>query len=488
MKKYLFELIVFFSGAIVMILEVVGSRVLAPYLGTSIFIWTSLIGIILASLSLGYYLGGRLSDRSPSLDVLATILFFAAILIGITTYVKTPFLNFLLSQTSDLKLGSVIATVVLFALPSTLLGMVSPYCIKLRLKSLTTSGSTVGNLYAISTIGSIAGTFCAGFYLIPLLGTTTILFLLAITLMILSIVAYAKNQFFLRTAILFGLIVLAYTYESHSNIIEVDTKYNKVWIYSQKPHDTSREKKIMQVNRQKASTVYTDTKSTASAYVKYFDLAKFFKQDVNKALILGGAGYEYPRHFLTTFPDATIDVVEIDPKLTNLARKHFYLKDNPRLSIHHMDGRIFLNQMQQQYDVIYGNAFNSVASVPYHLTTLEAARQMKGGLKQGGVACINVVSSLEGAKSKFFRAEYKTFKAVFNHIYLFPVQYPDDPKKIQNIIIFALKGKPPESLTSKSPKFQKYLDHYWNEPIETDLPVLTDNHAPVDYYLDDITE
>ncbi|MFH1533488.1 MAG: fused MFS/spermidine synthase, partial [Nitrospirota bacterium] len=163
MKKYILEIIVFFSGAIVMVLELVGSRVLAPYVGTSILVWTSLIGIILGSLSLGYYLGGRIADKKASFRILAFILFSAAILITLTTLIKSPVLTFIQTSIRDLRTASVVATILLFTPASIALGMVSPYSVKLKLHRLEATGRTVGNLYALSTIGSIVGTFLAGF-------------------------------------------------------------------------------------------------------------------------------------------------------------------------------------------------------------------------------------------------------------------------------------------------------------------------------------
>ena len=149
------EVIVFISGAVVMILELIGSRILAPYLGTSIFVWASLIGIILGALSLGYYLGGRFSKNNPSLYFLTKILFWGGLSILIIALIKEPVLSF--SVKLGVKFGSVAATLFLFALPSIILGMVSPYVIRLKTEKVESAGGVAGNLYALSTIGSIFG-------------------------------------------------------------------------------------------------------------------------------------------------------------------------------------------------------------------------------------------------------------------------------------------------------------------------------------------
>lgn len=174
-SKYLLEIVVFVCGAVVMIFELVGSRVLGPYFGTSIVVWTSLIGIILGSLSLGYYLGGKIADKKSSFKGLSLIIFFAAISIGLTVIIKDFWLFVLQNSFTDIRTSSVLASLSLFLPASVFLGMVSPYAVKLKLKNLNTSASTVGTLYAISTIGSIFGTFLSGFYLIPHFGTNKLL-------------------------------------------------------------------------------------------------------------------------------------------------------------------------------------------------------------------------------------------------------------------------------------------------------------------------
>ena len=162
-NKYILEITVFICGAVVMIYELIGSRILGPFFGTSIFIWTSLIGIILGSLSLGYYLGGRLSDKKASFNILALFLLCSAILIGLTFLFKSFLLFFLQNNIDDIRISSVLASVILFSPASILFGMISPYAAKLSLVTINTSGTVIGRLYAISTAGSIIGTFLSGF-------------------------------------------------------------------------------------------------------------------------------------------------------------------------------------------------------------------------------------------------------------------------------------------------------------------------------------
>lgn len=170
--------------------EIIGSRMLGPYVGTSMIVWSSIIGIILLSLSIGYYYGGKLADEKPNHNLLAAIIGFAGIFVLISLLVKNPLLNLLTQSLNSIYLISIVASLILFTLPAILLGMVSPFAARLKIRDRRSAGATVGYLYALSTIGSISGTFLAGFYLIPGYSITTILLLLALVLVLISITVY----------------------------------------------------------------------------------------------------------------------------------------------------------------------------------------------------------------------------------------------------------------------------------------------------------
>lgn len=193
MKRYFLEIVVFICGAVVMAYEIVGSRMLGPYVGTSMVVWSSIIGIILFSLSLGYYYGGKMADKNPKYTNLAVIIAISALLIVISTLFKDAILTALLSLTTNVKIVSVLASIVLFSLPAFGLGMVSPFAARLKMKDIKTSGATVGSLYALSTLGSITGTFLAGFYFIPSFRITSILLILASILIVSAIGLFFYN-------------------------------------------------------------------------------------------------------------------------------------------------------------------------------------------------------------------------------------------------------------------------------------------------------
>lgn len=475
-----------------MILELVGSRILAPYVGTSIFVWTSLIGIILGSLSAGYWWGGKISDDNPNYKKFSSLIFLAAVFIGLSTVLKTALFALLYNHIEDIRIESIIAAFALFAPPSVLLGAIAPYAVKLKIKNLNNSGSTVGNLYAISTVGSIFGTFLAGFFLISYFSNTSLLLLLALTLLATSLLAYPDYKSKSKIGLLFFLILtftaanlLDNSYRKNG-FIDIDTEYNKVWISNATDPETQKPIKIMWLNKESNSAMFLDNPDLVFNYTKFYRLAAHFKPDLKNSLMLGGGAYSYPKDYLEKFPDAKMDVVEIDPKLTDLAKEYFSLKKNPRLTIYHEDGRVFLNKTKNKYDVIFGDAFKSLYSIPYQLTTREATQKMYDSLNEDGVIIINVISALGGKKSEFLQAEYATYKSIFPQVYVFPVENTFDENKLQNIMLVALKSKEKPFFRNKDSELDKYLGHLWTKEIKTNFPILIDDYAPVDKYMMEI--
>lgn len=470
-----------------MIFELVGSRALGPYFGTSIFVWTSLIGIVLASLSVGYWLGGKMSDTKPSLMMLSAIVFFSAVALFAMAILKDPILAMLSDSGLGMRSGSVISSILLFFPASLFLGMVSPYAVRLKIRDMETTGSTVGSLYAISTVGSIVGTFAAGFLLVPMFGTDRLLFMLGFVLAGLSIIIYAGHLRFLKIA-LFVMALAGYGFgpipsmaTGRTMVADVDTAYNRVWIEDDSEIFGSGVR-LMRINHEFSSGMYLEKEDLVFEYTKYYRLARHFFPEFRSALMLGGAGYSYPKTFLAENPESTIDVVEIDPGLTDLAKRYFRLKDDPRMGIIHEDGRTYINRTQKKYDVILGDAFKSQYSLPFQLTTREAAKAASDILDKDGVYILNVISAIDGEKGEFLRAEYATFKSVFPRVYLFPVSNLANPTLVQNVVLVALKSDTEPSFESDNPELDSYLGHLWQRPIAQDMPILTDDYAPVDSY------
>jgi spermidine synthase len=481
-KKFLPETVVFVSGAVLMMLELVGSRVLAPFLGTSTIVWTSLIGIIMGALSLGYWYGGKLADKTLSLAVLSQVLLNSGVLIGVTAVLHPTLMPLINNWIGNLMLGSVVAATLLFSPASFVLGMVSPYTIRLSIQDVKDSGSVVGRLYAISTLGSIVGTFLAGFILIAFIGTKNLLYILSALQLLLSAIVKFRQQTIYVAAFLVAAFALQ-TKNTLDVVADIDTTYNRVVIRDWDKGEDGRGRPVryMRIGDERSSAIFLDGDELVFDYIKFYHTLRHFKPDFKKVLMIGGAGYTFPTDFVKKYPNAEIHVVEIDPALAGLAKKYFRLQDHPNLKIIHEDGRTFLNKTAtEQYDVILIDAYKS-KSVPFQLSTRETVSRIKAWLKPDGVVIANFIAGLSEPKSRFIRAQVATYREQMPVIALFTLGTKTNPEMLQNVMMVA-SNVPLNPIENAEPALQDLLSRYYGGRIGEDLPVLTDNFAPVDYY------
>lgn len=490
-RNFVLGLTVFCCGALVMIYEIIGSRLLSPYLGASTYVWTSLIGVILAALSAGYYLGGKLADRKPDVEILALVIFLAGGLVSATILFKDLILPFIAESSLILELKSVLAAVLLFAPASVLLGFVTPYAVKLKMSSLADSGKTVGRLYALSTTGSILGTFAAGFFLIPFVGSERTLYFVAAGLIGLSILLapFALNRLNLTVLIVFVFGIganelKAYYLKQTVDLRDIDTEYSRVQVFRTVEAKSGRQIRAMTTDPFFIqSGVFLDSDELVFDYARYYNLIKHFKPDFQNTLMIGGAGYTFPREYLRRYEHARIEVVEIDSQMTEIARRYFGLKEDSRLKIFHEDGRVFLNRVEaERYDAVLMDAFGSLFSVPFQLTTVEAVGQISRSLKEDGVVIFNLGGAVSGDASRFLQAELKTYREVFPHVYLFKVNAGYTDEQLQNLIIVAVKSKKTPPLESADAETAELLAHIYKRDVPLAEKILTDDLAPVEYY------
>lgn len=488
-KKYSLEIAVFLCGAAVMVLELVASRFFAPQFGTSLYVWASIIGVILGSLSAGYWLGGRLSTVNPSAKKLAAVILGSAIFIFIF-YLAKDFVFSLAAAIRDIRFGSLVSALVFFALPNILLGIVSPYAARLRIMEVENSGQTVGNLYAISTVGSIAGTFLAGFWLIGAFGSEQIILFLTLVLIAASLVVDRQSLLKLQIIALAAILVLLAIQSieaSEEQAVNVETPYGHYFIKDSAvgPGVTMRSLHGSYLDAESQMLIVDGEPSDelASLYSRYFLLAEHFHPGFRNVLVVGGGAYSFPKYFLSRYPEAGIDVVEIDEKLTEASKKYFNLRENPRMAIIHEDGRIYLNNNKKIYDCVYMDAFNATYAIPYHLTTRETIQKIYDSLDDDGIAAMNIISGLNGEKGKFLRAEYRTYKSVFPQVYLFSTSPGDGREKPINYVLIATKSKERPVFSSANPEIDGYLQDLVTEEIGGDMPILTDDFAPTDQYV-----
>lgn len=501
---------VFVSGAVVMALELLGSRLLAPVFGNSIFVWGSLIGVVLAALSVGYYFGGKLADRLPRFDILSTLIFAAGLLVMALPTLAPPIFNCAIGLNLGERYSPLIATTILLGPPSILLGMVSPYAIRLAAESFEKLGKASGNLYALSTLGSIVGTFITVFVLIPAIGVNKIIFALGITLLV---VAFLGLGFRMKALVVLILIIMpfaapylvsqrltvaAYTLALGDTIYETDTPYHHLIVAdAYDPTYNSYIRILILDDNFHSAMDLKNPDRTVYPYTDYFHLGFLLNPNIARVLFVGGGGFTGPKAFLKDYPNVTVDVVEIDAEVIRVAEQYFAVDpNNPRLHIFNDDGRIFLQSTQQKYDLIVLDAY-SRTYVPFHLMTDEFFKLLAHHLTAKGAVISNLIAATTGDNSKLLYAETNTMHLTFPNVYLFPVVGPGSVES-QNIIMLATLQ--PNSLTetdfqhltdtTTSPRrasLNEDVSNLMAAPSPTNAPILTDNYAPVETLLNPIT-
>ena len=483
------EVVVFLCGAVVMVIELAATRVLAPFLGTSTVVWTSIIGVILGALSLGYWWGGRLSDRYPSLKALSLVILGASVCTALIGFSRSFVVEMIQASGAGLHAGSLQAVLLLFAPAAILLGMVAPFAARIRMTDPARAGSTVGRLYALSTMGSIVGTFAGGFFLIAWFGSAAILFLMAGVLALASILCHA-GRWPLKAG-LAGVFVALYLLAASDaralaakGIVDVDTPYQRVLVYPSRDYSTGRRMLAMSTGPEGVQGgVYPDEpQALALNYTRYLTLASHFVPDMRRVLVLGGGAYAFPKYVLERHPQAQVDVVELDPGITELARAHFFLPENPRLAVRHEDARTFLNANQRRFDVVVVDVFNSHASIPFHLATLETAERLAAALDDDGVLVVNTIAALDGPRSRLYKSFYATYARVFPQVHAVRAWRSGSETDLQNILLVCFKNAAPRPWTSPDKAAQTRLDGRIPAPDLGGSLVLTDDYAPVERY------
>jgi spermidine synthase len=484
--------VVFTCGAVVMILELDASRIIAPYLGTSIVIWTSLIGIILGSLSLGYWWGGKLADTNPSVRKLSVIILVAALFSGTISYFK-PILG-VISGMDNLQASALLATLILFAPATVVLGVVTPYAARLSLSDIANSGKTIGNLYALSTLGSIVGTFLGGFVLISFFGSTKILVILSLALGLCSLSLFLVSGPERRETpylSLFLLLIIPIIFPAPGVIVanggslvaDMDTNYNRMWVYDLQDSTTKRPARYLTNTVEVVqSGIFIDHPTELlDAYEKFFDLAADLYPSFTSTAMIGAGSYSYPMHFAEVFPHASMKVIEIDPKLTSIAKEYFYYAEPKSITTINEDGRTFLNNNTEKFQIVYMDAFLSYWTVPFQLTTQETVRRIRDSLTDDGIVFTNILGGVTGASGEFFRAEYATYASVFPFVYAFRVSPETPTNKLQNVVLMASNTDLSHKIAAARTR-NPLFDRLMTDRVVRDVPVLTDDFAPVEFY------
>ena len=486
MKKYSLEITVFLSGALTMMLELIAARVLSPYVGSSNLIWTTIIGIMLTSMSIGYWFGGKMADKNKENDIkiLSNYLLISAIATSIIPILEVGFIDVLSQLSNNLIFVAIICATVTFGIPSFLLATVSPIAVKIKNNSMDHIGATSGKISSLSTIGSIFGTFFAGFILIPNLGVRNIILGCSILLWILSVYLFNKKDkkyyilMIVELLIIIGLNLLGgYLFQVSNPEItrDVDSEYSRIWVTNLNVGENTY--KTLQVDTGLESYINQETGEMGATYLYYYDLFEYYNKESNDALMIGGAAYTYPMHYLKKYQNKTIDVVEIDEKMTQIAEEEFGLdKNNPNLGLITQDGRSYLNYIEKKYDTVFVDAFKGL-NAPFELTTYEAMQKVYDSLNNNGTVITNIISAIEGDDADFIKYEYSTYKAIFDDVKVFQVNSNHSDNEEQNLILVGIKGNGNIN-TDKEEEYKELLSNEVKD-FTSDKPIVTDDYAPI---------
>lgn len=482
--------LVLVSGAITMVFELIMPRIFAPYLGTSTYVWTIIIGVVMASLSLGYFVGGHLS-RGKSLHSTLVTIYLVAFIHSFFVYL-TKDLNLYTAMTyhGNILTLAWMAAFILLAPLTFLLGTITPISIKLLLGNGEV-GAVSGNVYALSTIGSLIGTFSTGFWLIPHFSLSNLLLSISLILLLCAsalVRSYAKKIILVIVALLLSSLytssgpnlIFRDFYEKYSKtklVIDLNTHYNRVWIYDQTQLDGSVERVMS--DSQSTIILNRPIQSTMEDRLSYYAYFNLFSPHANaqSVLMIGGGAYTYANYLQAKYPHLAIDVVEIDPELLTIAEKYFNFKPGKNFHNYTMDGRNFLNTNTKKYDVIFLDAYQNGAATPFQLITQQAMVKLNHSLTDEGQLYVNVISSLAGKSSPLLLSEYKTMRSVFGSVQVFPVFTPN-PTTRQNLVLLGTKSalnfsSLPAGLNQPISNVEQYLGNQ---------KLLTDDFAPVEYY------
>ncbi|MDQ7778191.1 MAG: fused MFS/spermidine synthase [Planctomycetota bacterium] len=449
-------LVAFVSGSCVMMLQLLGTRVVGAFYGTGLFVWTALISVTLLALLVGYHVGGIVADRHPRGNRLGYLLAGAALLVFIIPLVSGPILS--ATDKLGIRLGLLVSSTVLFGLPLGLLGTVLPQVIRMRTEALDHVGRSSGSVYAVSSLGSIAGTVGSGFVLLPLFSTTTIMLAVGFALGMLggaAVMMFDSGRWKARTIVLASVCA---TFVLGSLVGAQDRQFGRGRLLYEKatPHGTVRvvelEERLldptsppdrMKTSIQKTrwllidmaghSAVIGAAKSPFFFYTYFMRRLPFLRPEGKDGLLVGlGAGTIAME---LAGQGVRVDSVEIEPAIEEVARRYFGFVPNGE--VHIEDARYFLRNCAKRYDFIVMDVFSGGA-VPFHLFSIEALKAAKGCLKPDGILAVNYLADDLGDRSRGAQALLAMLKRLFANRAAYLIG--DKDRRLQNLVVFASDG------------------------------------------------
>jgi spermidine synthase len=501
-------IVAFVTGAIVMSFEMLGSRYLNPYFGSGIYTWAALISTVLAALTAGYFLGGFIADRTVSPTVLGAILSVASFYLLVLPGFAEAILGFVLDTVDDVRVGSLYAALAIMFTPVALLGVYSPFAIRLVLRATRHSGSVSGTVYGVSTAGSIVGTLGTTFFLIPTIGTRAITLVLGVVGLCCGLTMFALDRMRLPGGgARAGLVALAVLMlagnrawsdslfdenvraqmlkHGDGRVAHLETEYNNLFIDK---HGALLGLSSMFKGRPNYIESIVDLKDPDAMPVPYnrvMPVALAYPPAAKRILMIGLGAGSISTYLGRAMPDAQIDVVELDPGVITAGKEYFGLRENDRVRFIASDGRVFLNRHNDLYDVILLDAFRELG-IPFQMLTREFYGLVKEHLAPGGAMASNVA-----ANTKLYLSTLLTLRAVFPTVDVYPEW--EGPTEAQAIAVAMPSSRPTaDSLLQRALALQQQYHFRYSLSALVDKRVtdwnaeggdlLTDDFAPADLY------
>jgi len=480
-NRRLIEALAFISGAAVLVLEIAGARMLAPAFGTSIFVWTAQICTVLVALALGYYYGGKHADSEDRMAAASRMFLYACATLAVSLFLS----NFVLLASAVLgaKIGPFVFSAFLFFAPCFFAGALTPIFLREYVESMGSVGNDAGKIYAISTLGSLAGALLSAYVIVPFIGAKAGIFITAAVFGALSLSARWKLD-------IDKVVVLAILVASLFSFVQATTIALPVGYSVTKEYDSeyfhfriaeNNDTRILMLDADAHSMINKENASLALPYTQrmaYATNAYLNGTATGKKIAMLGLGAgTLARHFALL--GANVTAYEIDPAVLSAARQDFGLPEMENLKVHVGDARELLSSDNNTYDALLIDAFASKYSIPVHLATKEAFSAYKKSAGEG-LLVINIISATEGEKSDVFRAISSTAKEDFP--YQIALLSSNNPKAAQNVILVA-SAKPFGSEFLKVIKLNQTVVEIWEEGT-----VYTDERSSIDYAMMNVLE
>lgn len=494
MRPLALYVVVSISGGAVLAVEILGTRILGPFYGMGLFLWSALISVTLAALAAGYALGGRWADRGPQPARLALLLAGAGLWLLAVPWLRHPLLE--LTSGLGLRAAVLITSTLLFFPPLMLLGMVSPYAIRLRAQRLEEVGRTAGDLYAVSTIASVVAAVATGFWLIPALGVARLTSAIALALFGAAAIAWLAARG-ARSPALATALVAAAALAALSMARPQGSAGEGLVFAAESPYAEIRvldvdDVRYLLIDGGVHTAMEKSTDRPLHPYVVVSELAHDLFPAPGRMLLVGLGGGAAANAF--SWRGWEVDAVEIDPLVVEVARDHFGFRET-QTPVARMDGRRYLSLVDDRRELIYFDAYGSSA-IPFHLITDETFALAKSKLAAGGVLLLNVESV--GWDHVLVRSVAATLRRHFSHVVALPIAEP--PTRRGNVILLAadrpleipdaVVGDPLAVIDDEYEHWRVLQRiHAWDhrfEPQTDGARVLTDDLNPVDIWAEDI--